>query len=153
MLCQIASLGKASFATPVYPTSSQRTHFRSSLSSRPNLKGKYPLGKVDKSDYDRVRKEVKEGLEGLTFEDGNKIAKKIYFKEELYKGPHINQAPDLVMLSNHGFDLKGRVNSDLVFARTNLMGMHTQDDAFFFSSSGVQCRTIFDAKKIILKSL
>jgi len=118
-----------------------------------NLKGKYPLGTVDPTDYERVRQEIRQGLEALTFEDGEKIASRVYFKEELYHGPHLDRAPDVVVLSNHGYDLKGKVSSDTVFGRTNLSGMHSQDDAFFFSTSGVQCRSIFDAKDIVLKTL
>jgi predicted AlkP superfamily phosphohydrolase/phosphomutase len=118
-----------------------------------NLKEKYPLGTVDVSDYDRVRQELKQGLEELTFEDGNKITKKIYFKEELYQGPHADRGPDLVVLSHHGYDLKAKVKPDRVFARTNLVGMHSQDDAFFFSSKGTQCTSIFEARDIILQSL
>jgi hypothetical protein len=30
--------------------------------------------------------------------------------------------------------------------------MHTQDDAFSFSTNGAACKNIFDAKKIILDS-
>ena len=115
-----------------------------------NLKGKYPLGTVDTSDYKRVRQELKQGLETLTFKDGNKIAKKIFLKEELYKGPYIDRAPDLVILANVGYDLKGKVNSHAVFDRTNLVGMHTQHDAFFFSSGSIPCKSIFDAKDTIL---
>jgi predicted AlkP superfamily phosphohydrolase/phosphomutase len=118
-----------------------------------NLKGKYPLGMVDAADYERIRQEIKEGLLSLTFEDGNKIAKQIFLKEELYKGPYMDQAPDLVVLSHHGYDLKGKVKTDAVFGRSNLVGMHTQDDAFFFGSSGTPCKTIFDAKDIILDSV
>ena len=118
-----------------------------------NLKGKYPLGALDASDYERVRQEIKQGLEGLAYQDGSKIAKKVYLKEELYQGSHIDRAPDLVVLSHHGYDLKGKVNSNAVFGRTNLVGMHTQDDAFFYSSSGIQCNSIFDARGIISHSL
>jgi predicted AlkP superfamily phosphohydrolase/phosphomutase len=118
-----------------------------------NLKGKYPLGTLDASDYERVRQELKEGLEELTFEDGNKIANRIYLKEELYGGPHATQGPDLIVLAHHGYDLKGKVMSANVFGRTNLVGMHTQDDAFFFSSTGIGCKSIFDARGIILQSL
>jgi len=118
-----------------------------------NLKEKYPLGTVDRADYERVRQEIMEGLEELTFEDGKKIARKIYFKEVLYHGPHIDKAPDLVVLSHHGYDLKGKVKTDVVFGRSNLVGMHTQDDAFFYSSSGAECRSIFEAKDIILQPL
>ena len=118
-----------------------------------NLKGKYALGTVDSADYERARQELKQGLEALTFDNGNRVAKKIFFKEELYHGPYVDRGPDLVILSHHGYDLKGKVNSNRVFGRTNLMGMHTQDDAFFYSSSGIQCRSIFDGKNIILRSL
>jgi len=118
-----------------------------------NLKGKYPLGTIDLSDYERVRQELKEGLEELTFEDGHKIAKRIYLKEELYSGPHAEKGPDLIVLSHHGYDLKAKVTSEKVFGRSNLVGMHTQDDAFFFSSSGIECRSIFEVRGTILQSL
>ena len=117
-----------------------------------NLKWKYPLGTIDSTDYNRVCKELKQGLEALTFEDSKKIVKKVYKKEELYHGPHADPAPDLVVLSNHGYDLKGRVNSGAVFGRTNLSGMHSQDDAFFFGTNGVPCKSIFDAKDILYKN-
>lgn len=117
-----------------------------------NLEGKYPHGTVKTKDYERIRLEIKQGLEALSLGDGNRIVKEIFFKEELYHGPYVDQGPDLVILSLHGYDLKGKVNSHMVFGRTNLTGMHTQDDAFFFSSSGIQCRSIFDAKSAILES-
>ncbi|OEU45036.1 MAG: hypothetical protein BBJ60_07960 [Desulfobacterales bacterium S7086C20] len=118
-----------------------------------NLKDKYPLGTVDPTDYERIRQEIKEGLEGLAYEDGNKVVKEIYHKEDLYRGPYVEQAPDLVVLAHHGYDLKGKVKTDTVFGRSNLVGMHTQDDAFFYSSNNVSCNSIFDAKKIILEGL
>jgi predicted AlkP superfamily phosphohydrolase/phosphomutase len=117
-----------------------------------NLQGKYPLGTVANSDYEMVRQEIKQGLEQMTFTNGDRIANRIHLKEELYRGPHIDRAPDLVILANPGYDLKGKVNSSSVFGRTNLTGMHTQDDAFFFSSNGRPCKSIFDAKGIIFDS-
>lgn len=117
-----------------------------------NLKGKYPMGTVDAGDYSRVLEEIRQGIESITFEDGDKIARKVYLKEELYQGPYVHLGPDLVVLSRNGYDLKSKVGSEKVFGRTNLMGMHSQDDAFFFSSSGVQCSTIFDVKRAIQDS-
>ena len=118
-----------------------------------NLNGKYPMGSVSPSDYDRLRREIKQGLESMTFENGELIMQEVYMKEELYHGPYRDHGPDLVALSQNGYDLKGKVNSDRVFGRTTLSGMHSQNDAFFSSSSGVKCISIFDAKKIILQSL
>lgn len=118
-----------------------------------NLKGKYPLGTVDPSDYEKVRMELKVGIEGLTFKGGEKVAERVYLREELYHGPHVDMGPDLVVLSRHGYDLKAKVRSDQVFGRTDLVGMHTQDDAFFASSTGSECKSIFEASAVILKSM
>jgi predicted AlkP superfamily phosphohydrolase/phosphomutase len=109
------------------------------------------MGIVERSDYERVRQQLQEGLQGLTFQGEKRIAKRVYLKEELYHGPFIDQAPDLVVLSHHGYDLKGKVKAQGVFGRSNLMGMHSQDDAFFYSSTGAACTSIFDAKKLILE--
>jgi predicted AlkP superfamily phosphohydrolase/phosphomutase len=114
-----------------------------------NLKEKYPLGCVDGKDYEEIRHHIAQGLSNLTFDDGRPVMRKVYFKEELYFGPCLETAPDLVALSNHGFDLKGKVSSRTVFGKSDLSGMHTQDDAFFYSSSGAPCGSIYDAGKIL----
>jgi predicted AlkP superfamily phosphohydrolase/phosphomutase len=118
-----------------------------------NLKGKYPLGTVNGSDYEKIRGEIKEGIENLTFKGNGHVVKKVHYGEELYRGPFLENAPDLVVLSQHGFDLKGRVSSETVFGKTDLSGMHTQDDAFFHNSHGTSCKTIFEAKNVILNSV
>ena len=117
-----------------------------------NLKNKYPLGSVAQTDYDQVRNEIRDGIAALKWQ-GKTIAKQVFFKEELYQGPQFDHAPDIVVLSHHGFDLKGKVKTDVVFGRSNLVGMHSQDDAFFYSSNGKKCTSIFDAKDIILEPL
>ena len=117
-----------------------------------NLKDKYPLGTVDAADYEKIRDEIKAGLEELRYNQSS-VIQQVYKKEDLYEGPFLEQAPDLVALSNHGFDLKGKVKADGVFGHSNLVGMHTQDDAFYFASDQSPCRSIFDAKDIILNGL
>ena len=117
-----------------------------------NLQEKFPLGTLAAGDYDRVRNEIKSGLESMTLQD-EPIVKRVYFKEELFSGPLMDQAPDLVVLSRHGYDLKGRIGSHEVFGPSELQGMHTQDDAFFHSSSNIPCKNIFEAKSIIEASL
>jgi predicted AlkP superfamily phosphohydrolase/phosphomutase len=117
-----------------------------------NLKGKYPLGTVENRDYERIREEIADGLRGLTFKDGHPVTKRVFLKEEIYSGPFFDQAPDLIMLSNHGYDLKGKVNTPGVFGKTDLQGMHTQNDAFFYTSSGTACTSIFEVKQAILGS-
>jgi predicted AlkP superfamily phosphohydrolase/phosphomutase len=118
-----------------------------------NLKEKYPLGTVGRADYGRLCQELKKGLQNLTFNDGNPVVKNVYLKEEIYHGPHLEAAPDLVVLSYPGYDLKGKVNSSQIFNKTDLQGMHTQDDAFFYSTTGDACKRIFDVRNIIQRGL
>ena len=113
-------------------------------------KGRYPRGSVAADDVSRVKDEIRCGLEELKFEDGSDVIKKIYDRDELYHGPQTDRGPDMVLLSHFGFDLKGKLNSSSVFGRTVLQGMHTQNDAFFYSDKGKRVKTIFDLKEIIL---
>ena len=113
-----------------------------------NLKGKYPLGCVEKQDYYRLREELKQAFLEIKF-DGEPILRNVFFKEEIYSGPYLDKAPDLVILSNHGFDLKGSVQKETIFGRSKLQGMHTYDDAFFFNDRGEKCENIFEVKEII----
>lgn len=115
-----------------------------------NLKEKYPEGRLDSSDAPLVREEIKAGLQELYYEDGTPVIQKAFYGEEIYTGPFADEGPDLVLLSRHGFDLKGKIGSPTVFGRTDLQGMHTQDDAFFFSSNGLEPSSIFEIKEIIL---
>ena len=74
---------------------------------------------------------------GLAIPQGanyNKEYKGMY-AEEIYEGPHVASGPDLVVLSEYGFDMKGSVKKKEVFGRSNLQGMHTWDDAFFWANS------------------
>lgn len=111
--------------------------------------GKYPLGCVEKQDYSRLREELKQTFLEIKF-DGEPILRNVFFKEEIYSGPYLDIAPDLVLLSHQGFDLKGSVQRKSIFGRSKLQGMHTYDDAFFFSDKGIECKTIFEIKEKIL---
>ena len=116
-----------------------------------NTKDRYPKGSVAKDDVEKVKNEIRRGLKELTFEDGSPVLRKILDRDEVFHGPFAKQGPDLVLLSHHGFDLKGRINSKSIFGLSGLKGMHTQDDAFFFSDKGKKVETIFELKELILK--
>jgi predicted AlkP superfamily phosphohydrolase/phosphomutase len=96
-----------------------------------HLKGKYPCGSVDMKDYEGLRHKLKDELLSFTI-DGEKIIKTVKFKEELYNGDFFEQAPDLIALSNDGYDLKGSINKTAVAGRGLLTGGHTRENAVFF---------------------
>jgi predicted AlkP superfamily phosphohydrolase/phosphomutase len=89
----------------------------------------------------------------LEFE-GKRIVRQVFDTEEVYSGPYKDSGPDLIVLSEYGFDMKGSVKKKEVFGRTNLEGMHTWDDAFFWANTdyGLDL-SISDLANIILGKL
>jgi predicted AlkP superfamily phosphohydrolase/phosphomutase len=98
-----------------------------------HLEDKYKRGKVKESDCSGLSDKLKEQFLGITFE-GQAVIKTVYLKKEIFHGPHTDEGPDLYLLPNYGFDLKGSTNKDSVFGKSHFRGMHTYDDAHFFTS-------------------
>jgi predicted AlkP superfamily phosphohydrolase/phosphomutase len=70
-----------------------------------NLKGREPQGIVEPADYDRVREEIRDAL--LSFRDlqtGSPPVENIWRREELYTGPYVELAPDLIIEWNELWD-------------------------------------------------
>jgi predicted AlkP superfamily phosphohydrolase/phosphomutase len=109
-------------------------------------------GSVAKKDVEQIKAEIRSGLKEITFKDGSPVLKKIFDRDEIYHGPYRKHGPNLVLLSHHGFDLKGKINSETTFGHSGLYGMHTQNDAFFFSNNGQKVKSIFDIKEVILNT-
>lgn len=116
--------------------------------------GRYPKGRIDEAASEKVRNELKEFFLGFE-RNGKKVIKQVFFKEEIYEGPYIGKAPDMVLLSERGFDLKGNIRSAVPFARTHFSGMHTRDDAFLVSGKGALSKRphIEDVSKMILDAV
>lgn len=63
-----------------------------------NLRGREPQGVVEPRDYDRVCADVCAALGTLTDpQTGQPIVRKAWRREELYDGPWLSQAPDIVL--------------------------------------------------------
>jgi predicted AlkP superfamily phosphohydrolase/phosphomutase len=98
-----------------------------------NLEGREPRGSVPSEEYEDVRDELKADLEALEGPDGKKVAQRVVKKEEAFRGDHEDIAPDLVVIPNHGFDLKaGFKGHDDVFGTGPRNGMHSFENASLF---------------------
>ncbi|MCK4364119.1 MAG: alkaline phosphatase family protein, partial [Candidatus Aminicenantes bacterium] len=97
-----------------------------------NLKEKFPEGCVEPSEKKALKEEISKKLEKLEYK-GKKVVRCVFDAEEIYSGPYLAEGPDLIVLSECGFDMKGSVKKKEVFGRSKLQGMHTWDDAFFLS--------------------
>jgi predicted AlkP superfamily phosphohydrolase/phosphomutase len=120
-----------------------------------HLEEKFPRGKVKHGDYDNIREELKQLFEGYKIND-QKVIKRAYFKEEIYSSRFLENAADIILQSNPGFDLKAGLKKNAAYGRSHFTGMHLRDNAFFFTSKPEylpEKMTIFDVKDIILKSL
>lgn len=116
--------------------------------------GRYTRGRIDAAAFEKVRAELKAFFLGLE-RNGKKVIRQVFFKEEIYDGPHIDKAPDMVLMSERGFDLKGNIRSAVPFARTHFSGMHTRDDAFLISGGGKLAERphIEDLSRMILETV
>ena len=100
-------------------------------------KGRFPKGRVEETEAEGLKREIKATLLELQHE-GQPVIRQVFERDEIYRGPETPRGPDLVALSHWGFDLKGSVKAAQVFGRTDLTGMHTWDDALFWSADPVK---------------
>lgn len=70
-----------------------------------NLKGREPLGAVNPGqEYEKLRKQIAAHLYRLKDpETGEFVIEKVYRKEEIYTGPHMNAFPDIVFIPKPGY--------------------------------------------------
>ena len=59
-------------------------------------------------DYESVRTELKSELRSLTYR-GESVLSTVHKPTEIYSGPHLSEAPDLMLVSNEGWELYGGV--------------------------------------------
>lgn len=69
------------------------------------------------SEQARLRRELRDRLLALRDDLGRPIAKSVFDKEEIYSGPHLPQAPDLIIEQADGVHITASIGSSLVFQR------------------------------------
>ena len=124
-------------------------------------KGRFARGGVEESDVEKIKSDIKELLasfqqEGPGETDG--ILRRVFDAADVYSGPEAHLGPDLCVIPTNGYDMKGKVGADTIVGERHLQGMHTWDDAFFFSlrkdlMTEGEDLTIFDTPWKILRSL
>lgn len=95
-----------------------------------NYKEVYGRGTIRREERPALLKEICEAMKTLRGEGNEEVIEKIYLREEIYGGPLIDQAPDMVCLPKPGYDLKGGIDRKEIFGQTIFTGMHTRHDAF-----------------------
>ncbi|GAG74818.1 unnamed protein product, partial [marine sediment metagenome] len=99
-----------------------------------NQKGKYPAGSVREQDKDACLNNLEEVFSSLKIDD-KKVIKHVYRKEDIYEGPYLDQAPELILLAEKGFNLKGSMASQQIAGKGPFTGKHTYPDAFLLANN------------------
>jgi predicted AlkP superfamily phosphohydrolase/phosphomutase len=103
-----------------------------------NTATKYPRGSIKEKDRGAVIGDLINAFNAMEVE-GEKVINQVYRKEEIYKGPLLDRAPDLVLVSHTGFDLKARLQTEMLTETTIFTGKHTKNDAFLAIKSPEAC--------------
>jgi predicted AlkP superfamily phosphohydrolase/phosphomutase len=117
-----------------------------------NYKNKFPKGSVERSARKALRDEIAGKLAKLEYM-GRRVVRRVFFADDVYAGPQAAKGPDLIVVGEPGFDMKGSVKKKEIFGRSGLQGMHTWDDAFFWSADDLgDDLHIADVAPVILKN-
>lgn len=99
-----------------------------------NLAGREPYGIVPAGGaYDALRREIQTGLLQLTDpRHGQRVVTAVYLREEIYHGPFVDQAPDIVYELAPGYEPTSEVSPGRIFSDVSDEGegMHQPDGIF-----------------------
>lgn len=114
-----------------------------------HAEGRYPRGSVALgAPYDAVRDRIVRGLEALKGPEGQPVFERVWRREELYRGPFVDEAPDVVAACTPDFgvvfeslrrDLRDRSLFG-PFEELGYTGTHDLDGIYLFAGAGVQAR-------------
>ncbi len=115
-----------------------------------HTRDRFAKGRMSPDDARRLAAELETALRAITV-DGRRVIREIHHGRELYMGPQAHLAPDLVLVPEPGFDLKGKFGRTAVTGHFGRQGMHTAHDVFHFDSAGAPARTPTDVGRHILE--
>ena len=108
---------------------------------RINLKGREPQGSVSEKEYESLKDEIKTKLLSLVDpETGKPFIEAVYKREEIYHGPYVKEAPDILIITKN---IEYAFKVDLVegkFLETPLdpsPATHRMDGIFFMKGPTV----------------
>ena len=104
-----------------------------------NKASRFPNGRIMDKDKSNILHDLKSLFLDLKF-NNQKVIKKVYEKEEIYHGKMLSKAPDLVLVENSGFRLKGAIGKKSVFETGDFSGKHNSN-SFLFINKDIDLKT------------
>ena len=122
------TLTKLSPTTKAFALDPSRIYF--------NRKDRFADGCVQPDDVPGLSEEISRELLSVRC-DGEPVVQHVVRCADIYSGPQTPNGPDLIVLTHYGYDAKGALGKEKVLSETDLQGMHTWDDAFFWATEKV----------------
>lgn len=97
-----------------------------------NRQGKYPRGSVSADQEQAILDEVVKLFSAFEV-DGRKVIRTVHSRRDAYSGPYAQNGPDVVLMANPGFNLKGAMGAPGIVGKGIFTGMHRYDNAFLMS--------------------
>lgn len=119
-----------------------------------NLKGREPSGTVSPGqEYESLRDQITTWLYELKDpETGELVIEKVYKKEEVYSGPHIDTLPDLVFIPKPGYttfeDHRFAADSVITISKS-VSGTHKLNGIFMMKGDGIKKSTTLQDTSIM----
>jgi len=116
------------------------------------LRGREKEGAVAPgAEYEGLREEIAAAaLELRDPESDEPIFQAAFKREELYHGPYLDQAADLILAPYDGYDPKGPLYKEtLTYKGDELVGMHTFDDAMLYVGGRAIPKTRFSVLNVM----
>lgn len=108
-----------------------------------NCYGREPAGIVSEEEYETLRSQIIEALSSWRHpEDNRPVMKAVYRREDVYNGPHVTLAPDIVFELERGFYISdltapspGKLFTDV---SEESWGFHEREGIFAMSGPGIK---------------
>lgn len=115
-----------------------------------NVKERFARGVFHEHVAEKLALELREELLTLTFE-GRPVMEAVHLGREIYDGPMLRRAPDLVCLGRPGLSLTGKFNRTEPFGRFGRTGCHSAHGALFCDTAGERPATTTEAGRIVAR--
>ncbi len=109
-----------------------------------NMRGKMRRGRVSRNERQKLQDAIIKELKSLPDSNGGGgLRVEAYRAEDIYSGPHVEEAPDIVFLLDSGrCEVDAKVGEGRIFAKgapfTDWKGTHTMDGVFIARGPGIK---------------
>lgn len=97
-----------------------------------NSKKRFRNGMLAEDEAEKTINEITDLFLNLEI-NGKKTIQSVFKKNEVYQGPLLNIAPDLVLLGSKGINLSASRSKKAVYDKPLFSGKHTKDNAFLIA--------------------